>query len=83
MSFYVYILYSLSKDKYYIGSCENVDIRLIRHNSGRNHSTKSGIPWELKKIEVYNLRREAYQREVFIKRMKSRKFIEQVIAGER
>ena len=83
MLFYVYILYSPSKNKYYVGSCEDIDLRLLRHNSGRNVSTKSGIPWHHKKTEIYNTRSEAYQREIFIKRMKSRKFIELVIAGER
>jgi putative endonuclease len=54
-----------------------------QHNAGRNTSTKSGIPWMLKKVEVFNTRSDAYQRELFIKRMKSRFFIERVINGER
>ena len=83
MSFYVYILYSPSKDKYYVGSCEDMDVRIVQHNSGRNKSTRHGLPWEIKKIETYTSRSEAVQRELFIKKMKSRKFIEQVISGER
>ena len=81
--FHVYILYSPSKDKYYVGSCEDISIRLDQHNSGRNKSTSYGVPWELKKAEVYDTRTEAVQRETFIKRMKSKKFIEMVIANER
>jgi len=41
------------------------------------------MPWELKKCEDYATRSEATQREAFIKKMKSRKFIEQVINNER
>ncbi|SEJ34790.1 GIY-YIG nuclease family protein [Flavobacterium terrigena] len=45
--FCVYILYSLSKGKYYIGQTNNMEDRLRRHNSGYSLSTKNGIPWEL------------------------------------
>ena len=45
--FYVYILYSLSKEKYYVGQTNNIEDRLRRHNSGYSLSTKNGIPWEL------------------------------------
>jgi putative endonuclease len=83
MSFFVYIFYSPSKGKYYVGCCEDITVRLSQHNSGRNKSTQSGMPWEIKKTESYDTRSEALKREAFIKKMKSRKFTEQVIAGER
>ena len=83
MLFYTYILHSSAKDKYYVGSCENIEIRLALHNAGRNKSTKFGIPWIVKKIETFSTRAEATQRETHIKKMKSRKFIELVILGER
>ncbi|MBN3519274.1 GIY-YIG nuclease family protein, partial [Algoriphagus lutimaris] len=31
--FFVYILYSGSKDRYYIGQTENLEERLFQHNS--------------------------------------------------
>ena len=83
MRYYVYILYSPSKGKYYVGSCEDMSVRLLQHNAGRNKSTKHGVPWELRKTEDYAMRSEAVKREFFIKSMKSRKFIEAVVAGER
>ena len=43
MSFFTYILYSESKDRYYIGSAEDVMLRLNRHNAGATPSTKPGI----------------------------------------
>ncbi|MBL7683226.1 MAG: GIY-YIG nuclease family protein [Flavipsychrobacter sp.] len=83
MPFHVYILFSNAANKYYVGSCEDMTTRLAQHNNGRNKSTKAGCPWELRKIESYNTRSEAMQREAFIKKMKSRKFIELVINNER
>lgn len=46
--FYVYILYSKSKDQYYIGQANNVEKRIVRHNKGEVRSTKHGLPWEMK-----------------------------------
>ena len=37
--FYTYIIYSKSKDKYYIGYTEDLKFRLERHNSGGSRST--------------------------------------------
>ncbi|WP_420878620.1 GIY-YIG nuclease family protein [Roseivirga pacifica] len=47
--FYVYIIYSDKLNKYYTGSCDQLDTRLEDHNSGRSTYTKSGKPWVLKK----------------------------------
>ena len=37
MAFYVYIIYSKSKDSYYIGQTDNLEKRLFIHNSGNCH----------------------------------------------
>jgi putative endonuclease len=42
--YFVYILYSQSRDRYYIGSCSNIQTRLERHNAGATPSTKPGRP---------------------------------------
>jgi putative endonuclease len=76
MNFSVYIIYSASLDKYYTGSCQDFGIRLLQHNSGRNKSTKGGIPWVLKYEEIYETNQEVRKREAAIKKMKSRKYIE-------
>ena len=81
MNFSVYIIYSASLDKYYTGSCHNFGIRLLQHNSGRNKSTKGGMPWVLKYEEKYKTNQEARKREAVIKKMKSRKYIEQLISS--
>ncbi len=73
--FYTYILYSQSKDKYYVGYTHDLDLRLKRHNSGWSKSTKSGIPWKLVYYEEFATKSNAMKREYEIKHKKSRKFI--------
>lgn len=41
----VYINYSEKFDKYYIGQTENIESRLLLHNSGLVKSTSPYIPW--------------------------------------
>jgi len=79
MDFYVYIIYSKSKNKYYVGYTQNLSLRLIYHNDGWTKSTKSGIPWILVYSEKFKSRSDAMKREKEIKRMKSRKYIESLI----
>ncbi|MES1223737.1 MAG: GIY-YIG nuclease family protein [Bacteroidota bacterium] len=43
----VYKLYSSSLDKYYVGSTEDVNNRLLQHNSGKGKFTSRRIPWKL------------------------------------
>jgi putative endonuclease len=38
--YFVYILYSPTRNKYYIGNCENLQARLNKHNT--NHSGFTG-----------------------------------------
>ena len=45
--YYVYILHSERLSKFYKGSTSNLDLRIQRHNSGRETYTKSGLPWRL------------------------------------
>jgi putative endonuclease len=79
MYYYTYILYSQSRDRYYIGSTANPEQRLIRHNAGATPSTKAGRPWVIVYTEVFDNKTEALKRENYLKRMKSRLFIENLI----
>ncbi len=83
MPFIVYILYSGSKDKYYIGSCADISIRITQHNTGRNISTKFGTPWILVYTQEVNTLQEARKRELEIKKRKSRKYIQWLISAQR
>ena len=76
----VYILYSASLNKYYIGACIDMDRRLKEHNAGHSTFTKTGIPWKLVYQETFDSLQEAKKRELYIKKQKSRQYIERLIA---
>ncbi len=77
--FYIYIIYSKSAEKYYVGSCQNIQQRIDDHLNSRSKYTKMAKDWELKYSESFASRSEAYQREMQIKKMKSRIYIEKLI----
>jgi len=65
--YYAYILKSLKDGKYYYGSCESLDKRLLMHNKGRVKSTKSRMPFVVHYYETCISRTEAQKREYFFK----------------
>ena len=79
----VYILYSQSANRYYVGHTDDIEARMANHNgSGPTHGryTRKNGPWNLVYTEVgFNSRSEAVCRERQIKAWKSRKKIEQLI----
>jgi len=79
MSYTVYILYSLSVDRYYVGQSANLENQLKRHNQGKSKHTKSGIPWTLKYKEAFASRSEAMAREKKIKSAKNREYLRRII----
>ena len=81
MQFFVYILYSASRDSYYIGHSEDPHRRLFQHNTGKFHkSTSSGRPWIVKAIfQISGDRGEAMKIESFIKKQKSKILIEKLL----
>jgi putative endonuclease len=79
MDYYVYILYSVTKDQYYTGFTHDIDTRLFKHNSGATPSTRPGTPWKMVYSETFKNKHDAILRESDIKRRKSRIYIEQLI----
>ena len=77
--FYFYILRSVSSGAYYIGSCEDLQGRIKRHNSGLVKSTKHHSPWELVHNEKYPTLSKARKRESQVKNWKKRLAIERLI----
>ncbi len=65
--FYVYILKSLKNGRLYTGSTENLQRRLLEHNSGRSTYTKLTKPFKLLHQETFKTRSEAVKREMFLK----------------
>jgi len=78
--YFVYILYSASRDKYYVGSCEDVNKRLIKHNTNHSGFTGKTGDWAIKCIEEHSTKSDALKREKQIKAWKSRKMIEKLIS---
>ena len=77
--FFIYIIYSIKIDQYYIGQTENLENRLYRHNNSGSKSTKKAKDWTLKYTEVFTTRSLAVKRETEIKGKKSRSYIESLI----
>ena len=77
----MYILFSEKLKKYYVGACTDMTRRLCEHNIGHSKFTKTGIPWVLVYSEQFETLIEAKTREAKIKKMKSRKYIEELVGG--
>jgi putative endonuclease len=73
--FTTYILFSRSKNKYYVGHTNNIFRRLIEHNSGQNKSTKFGAPWELCFSKELSSKSDAYLLEMKIKKRGISRFL--------
>ena len=81
---FIYIIYSPSFDRYYVGETEDFEMRLTQHNTGffGSSSTKYAKDWRLGKLMRVSNCVQARQVEKHIKSMKSKKFLEQLIADE-
>ncbi len=67
-------------DKYYIGSTNNLEDRLYRHNTKQSKATKSGAPhWIIAYTEKFATRSLAVKREYHLKKMKSKKYLKALI----
>ena len=80
--YFIYILFSASTDKYYVGYTSEFNGRLRRHNSQEdfNTYTKKHRPWEVAALFSCGvLKSDAIKIERFIKKQKSRKLIEKLI----
>ncbi|QOG02782.1 GIY-YIG nuclease family protein [Flavobacterium sp. MDT1-60] len=78
---YLYILYSDSSQKFYIGETNNIEERILKHqnHSYQNSFTKIANDWRvLLTFDCLN-REEAIYLEKFIKRMKSKTFNNKII----
>lgn len=78
--YYVYILKSLKNNSYYIGYALDIGRRLRQHNEGLVKATKYKRPFEVIYKEVFRSGTEARKREVFLKKKKSKKYIEWLIS---
>ncbi len=83
MNYFVYILYSKTLDKYYIGSTNDVVNRLKKHLSNHKGYTSKAKDWIVVYQEECDSKEVAVKREFSIKKWKSRKMIEVLIEKNR
>ncbi len=82
MVFYFYILFSKNLDVYYLGHTgETLEVRLRKHNSNHKGFTAKTKDWEIVYFETFPTKSQAYQREMEVKKKKSRKYIETLISS--
>ncbi len=67
MKYFFYIIRSQVTGEFYLGQSSNLEERMIRHNSIRSKYTKRGVPWSLVYYEVFLSRKDAINRERFLK----------------
>lgn len=81
--YYIYILYSETSDKYYVGYSHDYEQRFYQHNnSQRSTYTSKHRPWVIAAVfECSDIEGEAVKMERWIKRQKSRSLIERMVQG--
>ena len=75
MSYIVYILFSESSGRYYIGHTQNIGIRLFQHNTGQGNFTSKYGPWNMVWSKTMGSRSEAMKLESKIKKRGARRFL--------
>src|SRR5688572_8378032 len=81
--FYVYILQSQKVDRFYIGYSEQPDRRLIEHNSRKVTCSRNFTSTTKVRPEEFETELQAIRRERYIKSMKSKKYITQLVDKSR
>ena len=80
LMYFVYILYSARVDRYYVGQTEDLALRMVSHLSGISRYTSIANDWKMVYSEQFETRSDAIKRENEIKRKKSKKYIQKIIA---
>ena len=77
---FVYIIQSISTNRFYIGETKNLSDRLQRHNQNRSKATKNRGPWKVVIVCAMKNKSEAVKLERRLKALKnSRKAIEYLL----
>ena len=83
MRYYVYIIYNIENDKFYIGQTNNLKYRLARHNNGKSKYTSNyNGKWILVYKEEFVSRTKAIAREKFLKRQKNKDFYKKLCKSQ-
>lgn len=77
---FVYILQSEKNGRYYIGSTNDIDRRLLEHNSGKTKSLRHILPLKLVFKKEYKVLIDARRMELHLKKLKNRNILERIIS---
>lgn len=66
--FYMYVLFSPSKNNFYVGSSADLRKRFKSHIDGKNFATRSVKDWQLTYYEAFTSRKLAFRREQSLKK---------------
>src|SRR5688572_29414331 len=77
--FFVYCLSSLWRSYLYVGLTDNLERRINEHQSGKNHTTKPYRPFEIIFSETFNTRKEARQKEKYLKSGVGKEFLKTIM----
>ncbi len=73
--YFVYVLRSKRDNSFYIGLTNDLNRRIKQHNRGNNFSTRYKTPLELIHFEKLNSRKDARNREKYLKSGWGRQFL--------
>ena len=78
----VYVLRSEKDGKLYVGLTNDLTRRFEEHNKGRVSSTKGRRPMKIVHVEEYSNRKQAVEREKFLKTGQGRELLKKIIEIE-
>ena len=78
--YYLYILQSLTDGNFYTGITSDLKRRLKEHNNGKNISTKGRRPFKLIYCEIYLLKKDAENRERYLKTSMGKRVIKKQLS---
>ena len=71
----VYAIRSIHRTYTYIGMTTEIDVRIERHNQGKNKTTRAYAPFELIYTKPFSTRAEAREHEKYLKTGVGRAFL--------
>ena len=79
--YYAYVLKSIEHAYFYKGHCENLEKRILQHNSGMTESLRPYIPFKIVYSENFITEAEAIAREKYFKSAAGRRFLKKKLAS--
>lgn len=75
---FVYVLWSVKYNRFYVGLTNNVDRRFLEHDSGLVKKTRFYRPFKLIHVEIVNNRVEARRLEKYFKSGYGREILKEI-----